>query len=84
MTDLGGVLTDNLKECTVLITDKVRRTAKFLCMVGKGVPIVGPGWIKASKDAKAFQGERGSMPQKINELLAKAYLSPHRPVAAFG
>ena len=40
----------------VLVTDKVRRTAKFMCMVAKGVPIVGPGWLSQSKETKTFQG----------------------------
>ena len=41
----------------VLVTDKVRRTAKFMCMVAKGVPIVGPGWLSQSKETKTFQGK---------------------------
>lgn len=57
VTELGGKITENLKECTVLVTDKIRRTAKFLCMVAKGVPIVDPGWLEASKATKSFQGQ---------------------------
>ena len=40
----------------MLVTDKVRRTAKFMCMVAKGIPIVGPGWLSQSKETKTFQG----------------------------
>ncbi len=61
VAELGGVLTEDLKECTVLVTDKVRRTAKFLCMTAKGVPIVGPGWIANSKQANSFQGTKWMM-----------------------
>ena len=56
VSDLGGALTESSRDCTVLVTDKVRRTAKFLCMAAKGVPIVGPAWLKNSKDAGSFQG----------------------------
>ena len=40
----------------MLVTDKVRRTAKFMCMVAKGIPIVGPGWLSQSKETKTFLG----------------------------
>lgn len=52
---LGGTVTDNPNECSVLVTDKVRRTAKFLCMLAKGVPIVDPAWLAGSKDLKTFR-----------------------------
>ena len=55
MTDLGGEIVDDVSQCSVLVTDKVRRTAKFLCMLAKGVPIVSPAWLAASKDSKSFQ-----------------------------
>ena len=32
--DLGGVLTEELAECTVLVADSMKRTVKLLCMVG--------------------------------------------------
>lgn len=57
VTELGGTITEEVDECTVLVTDKIRRTAKFLCMVAKGVPIVSPNWVKMSKEMKRFQGE---------------------------
>eukprot|EP00095_Tigriopus_kingsejongensis_P000940 maker-scaffold360_size197209-snap-gene-0.35 protein:Tk00940 transcript:maker-scaffold360_size197209-snap-gene-0.35-mRNA-1 annotation:"mediator of dna damage checkpoint protein 1" len=53
--DLGGTVTEDVKECTVLVTDKIRRTAKFLCMVAKGIPVVSPVWLAMSKEAKLFQ-----------------------------
>lgn len=36
-----------------LVTDKVRRTVKFLCAVAKGVPIVTTHWLeKVSRKVK--------------------------------
>ena len=57
VTELGGTVTEEIDECTVLVTDKIRRTAKFLCMVAKGIPIVSPNWVKMSKEMKRFQGK---------------------------
>lgn len=54
VTSLGGVLVDNVYECTHLVTDKVRRTVKFLCGLGGGQKIVQPSWLEACKKAKAF------------------------------
>ena len=52
--ELGGSTTDAVSECTVLVTDQIRRTAKFLSMVGKGIPIVGPKWLSDSKLSGKF------------------------------
>jgi len=52
--ELGGVLTNKVSECTVLITDKIRRTSKFLCALGLGIPIVSPNWLVQSKMTKTF------------------------------
>ena len=54
--ELGGVLTNKVSECTVLITDKIRRTSKFLCALGLGIPIVSPNWLVQSKMTKTFLG----------------------------
>ena len=51
---LQGEVTESVADCTVLVTDKIRRTAKFLSMVAKGVPIVSPAWITASKKHARF------------------------------
>lgn len=53
--DLGGTITESLAACTVLVTDKIRRTAKFLCMVARGMPIVSPLWLHSSKECRTFQ-----------------------------
>lgn len=52
--ELNGSTTDSLTLCTVLVTDQIRRTAKFLSMVGRGVPIVTPMWLTESKRSGKF------------------------------
>ena len=47
--ELQGQVTESIHDCTVLVTDKIKRTAKFMSMVAKGVPIVSPAWIAESK-----------------------------------
>lgn len=42
---LGGGLAKGVNDMTHLVTDKVRRTVKFLCAVARGVPIVTPDWL---------------------------------------
>ncbi|XP_031561221.1 mediator of DNA damage checkpoint protein 1-like isoform X3 [Actinia tenebrosa] len=54
VTSLGGILVDSVYECTHLITDKVRRTVKFLCGVASAQMIVQPQWLTACKKAKCF------------------------------
>ncbi|XP_062609764.1 mediator of DNA damage checkpoint protein 1-like isoform X2 [Saccostrea cucullata] len=52
--DLGGHLVDAVHECTHLVTDKVRRTVKFLCCLARGVPIVNPLWLDSCKSSGMF------------------------------
>ncbi|XP_064605690.1 mediator of DNA damage checkpoint protein 1-like isoform X2 [Liolophura sinensis] len=52
--DLGGELVSSVYECTHLVTDKVRRTVKFLCCLARGLPIVLPQWLDCCKDAGVF------------------------------
>eukprot|EP00092_Neocalanus_flemingeri_P032360 GFUD01035183.1.p1 GENE.GFUD01035183.1~~GFUD01035183.1.p1 ORF type:complete len:1270 (-),score=392.62 GFUD01035183.1:426-4235(-) len=52
--ELNGSTTESLTDCTVLVTDQIKRTAKFLSMVGKGVPIVAPLWLTESKKVGKF------------------------------
>ncbi|KAI6061110.1 Mediator of DNA damage checkpoint protein 1 [Aix galericulata] len=42
---LGGSMATSVFDCTHLVTDRVRRTVKFLCAVARGVPIVTPKWL---------------------------------------
>jgi len=41
-------------QCTVLDTDKVRRTYKFLCALAKSVLIVAIDWLTESNIKKEF------------------------------
>ncbi|MGH0153697.1 UNVERIFIED_CONTAM: hypothetical protein FKN15_027374 [Acipenser sinensis] len=43
---LGGEMAESGHDCTHLITDRVRRTVKFLCAVARGIPIVTPEWLE--------------------------------------
>ncbi|XP_068690572.1 enolase-phosphatase E1-like isoform X1 [Montipora foliosa] len=54
VTSLGGQLVNDVHSCTHLVTDKVRRTVKFLCGLSRGVIIVQPSWLEACKKAKSF------------------------------
>ncbi|XP_062490394.1 mediator of DNA damage checkpoint protein 1 [Pezoporus occidentalis] len=45
---LGGSVATSVFDCTHLVTDRIRRTLKFLCAVARGVPIVTPEWIHKS------------------------------------
>ena len=49
ITELQGSVTESVTECNVLVTDKIKRTAKFLSMIARGVPIVSPAWLSESK-----------------------------------
>ncbi|XP_035744551.1 mediator of DNA damage checkpoint protein 1-like [Egretta garzetta] len=45
---LGGSMATSVFDCTHLVTDRVRRTVKFLCAVARGIPIVTPEWLHKS------------------------------------
>ncbi|XP_069097936.1 mediator of DNA damage checkpoint protein 1 isoform X2 [Pleurodeles waltl] len=51
---LGGELADSVYECTHLVTDRIRRTVKFLCAVARGIPIVTLEWLEKSGKNKCF------------------------------
>ncbi|XP_078492143.1 uncharacterized protein LOC101243469 [Ciona intestinalis] len=55
--DLGGHMTDDMHECTHLITDKIRRTVKFMCAVVRGAYILNRDWLKDSKKQWRFLPE---------------------------
>lgn len=50
----GGTEVDDLSKCTILITDKIVRTFKFLCALSKGIPIVSASWLENSSKANRF------------------------------
>lgn len=39
-------MANGVVDMTCLVTDKVRRTVKFLCALAKGVPIVTTDWLE--------------------------------------
>ncbi|PKU26761.1 mediator of dna damage checkpoint protein 1 [Limosa lapponica baueri] len=59
---LGGSMATSVFDCTHLVTDRVRRTVKFLCAVARGVPIVTPEWLHKVPWEKGA-GEGGSWGQ---------------------
>uniref|UniRef100_A0A3Q3KWB5 Mediator of DNA damage checkpoint protein 1 n=1 Tax=Mastacembelus armatus TaxID=205130 RepID=A0A3Q3KWB5_9TELE len=46
LAHLGGSMAEGVADMNCLVTDKVRRTVKFLCAVAKGVPIVTTQWLE--------------------------------------
>ena len=54
--ELGGTVTQQVTDCTVLVTEQLRRTTKLMCAFGRGIPIVSPQWLKQSKITKTFLG----------------------------
>jgi len=51
---LGGKLTSNVNNCTVMVTDRLRLTSKMLLLMRRGLPVVSPAWILACKDQGGF------------------------------
>ncbi|XP_074872761.1 uncharacterized protein LOC142024560 isoform X2 [Carettochelys insculpta] len=51
---LGGALAQSVFDCTHLVTDRVRRTVKFLCALARGVPIVTLDWLDKSGRSSCF------------------------------
>jgi hypothetical protein len=52
--ELGGSLTKDITECSVLVADTMNRTPKLLCMAARGVPIVSSKWLGESRAARMF------------------------------
>lgn len=50
----GGTVVESPRDCTVLVTVNIRRTCKLLAVIGRGLPIVSPAWLAASKRARNF------------------------------
>nr|DBA20559.1 TPA: hypothetical protein GDO54_017323 [Pyxicephalus adspersus] len=51
---LGGEIAESVFDCTHLITDRVRRTLKFLCALARGIPIVSLDWLDKCKKNGCF------------------------------
>nr|XP_012142278.1 PREDICTED: mediator of DNA damage checkpoint protein 1-like isoform X2 [Megachile rotundata] len=51
---LGASSVENPNNCTVLVTDQVRRTVKFLCALAQSIPIVSVDWLVESDKVGHF------------------------------
>ncbi len=72
---LGGEIADSVFDCTHLITDKVRRTVKFLCCLSRGCSIVSTKWLDKSSKAEMFiPSEPFFVKDKANERVHKFVL----------
>ena len=47
---LGGGLSSRAAACDVLVTDSLRVTPRVLAALGRGLPVVSPAWVLASRD----------------------------------
>lgn len=54
MLALGGSLASSVAEASYLVTDRIRRTVKFLCALGRGIPILSLEWLHQSRRAGRF------------------------------
>ena len=50
--ELGGSMTEEMAECSVLVADAMKRTVKLMCMAAKGVPIVSNKWLEESRASR--------------------------------
>ncbi|KAJ3256981.1 hypothetical protein HK104_007049, partial [Borealophlyctis nickersoniae] len=54
---LGGSVVSDWAECTHLVTDRIRRTVKFLCALSAGKHILDVKWLDACKKSGKFVDE---------------------------
>jgi len=71
--NLGGEIVTDVKECTHLITNKIRKTLKFLSCLGRSVFIIGDRWLEESNKAKMFLSTNQFIRQNnyINQIIFK-------------
>ncbi|XP_062904094.1 mediator of DNA damage checkpoint protein 1 isoform X2 [Mobula hypostoma] len=58
ITRLGGEVVECVHSSTHLVTDRIRRTVKFMCAVARGIPVVTPDWLKKSGVNSYFLSHR--------------------------
>ena len=51
---LGGEMVESVFNCTHLVTDKVRRTVKFLCCLSRGCTIINTSWLDRCREEGCF------------------------------
>lgn len=49
---LGGSLASSVAEASYLVTDRICRTVKFLCALGRGIPILSLDWLYQVREAR--------------------------------
>ncbi|XP_055613334.1 uncharacterized protein LOC129759826 [Uranotaenia lowii] len=54
ITRAGGTIVDLPEMASVLVSDRVYRTYKFLCAIGKGIPIVGQPYLDLVQSERRF------------------------------
>ncbi|XP_067865544.1 mediator of DNA damage checkpoint protein 1 isoform X3 [Heterodontus francisci] len=75
---LGGEVVESVHDSTHLVTDRIRRTVKFLCAVARGIPVVTPEWLKKCGKSSCFLSTSSFLvndsdqEQKFNFKLAKS------------
>ncbi|KAI9336832.1 hypothetical protein DFJ73DRAFT_17880 [Zopfochytrium polystomum] len=57
VASLGGLCSNNWSDCTHLVTDKIRRTVKFLAALAAGKHIVSVRWLDQSRKVGGFADE---------------------------
>ncbi|XP_078422599.1 mediator of DNA damage checkpoint protein 1 [Cetorhinus maximus] len=73
---LGGEVVESVHDSTHLVTDRIRRTVKFLCAVARGIPVVTPEWLNKCGKSSCFLASSGFLvedsdqEQKFNFKLA--------------
>ncbi|XP_041068942.1 mediator of DNA damage checkpoint protein 1 [Carcharodon carcharias] len=73
---LGGEVVESVHDSTHLVTDRIRRTVKFLCAVARGIPVVTPEWLNKCGKSSCFLSSSGFLvkdndqEQKFNFRLA--------------
>jgi hypothetical protein len=53
----GGSVVESWSDCTHLVTDKIRRTSKFLCALATGKFIMNTNWLEACRKNGRFIGK---------------------------
>ena len=54
LTKLGAEVTSSLDSATLVVTDRLRLTSGLVGAICKGLPILSPAWVLASKAAKVL------------------------------
>jgi DNA primase catalytic subunit len=60
---LGGEVVKEWSQCTHMVTDKLKRTIKFLCCLSSGRQIVGLQWIQDSLKENQWLGKHSFLTQ---------------------